>query len=183
MRGLAGATALTALVLMGAIAGFFYAWSVSVIPGLDLATEEGAISAMQAINRAVRNPVFFVTFFLTPAVTVLAAMLAWRDGRRLAALFLASAAAVYVIGAMAPTVAVNVPMNAALAGLGAEAVAADAGTIWAEYSGRWTVWNHVRTAASALALLLVGAALLAWHGPAAEGVETASTNEETTQWV
>jgi len=163
IRGSASVTALVALVLMGVNAAFFYAYSVSVMPGLNATTGESAIAAMQAINRAVRNPVFFVTFFLTPVVTMLAAALARRDGRRAAAKMLVGAAAVYVLAVMVPTMVVNVPMNEALAGASVEAMAAEPDTIWTDYSGPWTIWNHVRTAASALGLLFLGVALLAWQ--------------------
>jgi uncharacterized membrane protein len=68
------------------------------------------------------------------------------------------AAAVYVAGGILPTVAVNVPMNEALAGVAAPADAQAAARLWADYSARWTWWNHVRTVASLASLLLVGLA-------------------------
>ena len=46
-------------LLLGLMAGFFYAFSFTVMPGLDLLTGAAAMDAMRGINVAVRNPVFF----------------------------------------------------------------------------------------------------------------------------
>lgn len=152
-------SAKTALVLAtllnGTMAGFFYAFSVSVMPGLDAARPAAAIEAMQEINRAIRNPVFFASFFLTPVVTAAAAALYWRAGVGITALSAALAALVYLAGAMAPTVLVNVPLNEALAAfphVGGEMPAADA---WRSYSASWTGWNTARAGFCLLAMLIV----------------------------
>ncbi len=149
------------LLLTGAIAGFFYAYSVSAMPGLDLSAPVHAIPAMQGINVAVRNPVFFVSFFGTPVAALVAAGLCVLAGRWRAALFLAAAGGVYFAGAFLPTALVNVPMNRALAQVTAE-TAREAAEIWSAYSPRWTAWNTLRTVFSLASLMLVGLAIHAW---------------------
>lgn len=145
-------------VMLGLMAGFFYAFSVCVMPGLGQIDPSEAIRAMQAINLAVRNGVFFAAFFLTPVVCgAAAAVLAW-SGRRRAATILAAAALIYVLGAMGPTVAVNVPLNRALAAVDASG-GIDPARIWADYLAVWDRWNLVRTLASTLALAVAGWAL------------------------
>ncbi|CAE7470434.1 unnamed protein product, partial [Symbiodinium microadriaticum] len=42
---------------------FFYAWSVSVIPGTKRLADLTYLESMQSINRAILNPAFFVVFF------------------------------------------------------------------------------------------------------------------------
>lgn len=154
------------LILTGAIAGFFYAFSVTVMPGLDLATPAAAIEAMQAINVAVRNPVFFVTFFLTPVVCAVAAVALWLSGARAAAALLLAAAAIYLAGAFLPTAQINVPMNRALEALAVPSDAQEGAEIWRAYSGRWTWWNTARTAASVVSLTCVGLGLMVWGNQA-----------------
>lgn len=148
------------LVLLGLMAGFFYAYSVSVMPGFDQIAASEAIRAMQAINVEIHNPVFFVTFFLTPVVCLIAAAALWSGRRKRAALILAIAAIVYVLGAMVPTALVNVPLNRALAAVDTGA-AVDAAAIWADFLARWDWWNVFRTVGSTLALVVAGLALLA----------------------
>jgi len=154
------ACTLISLVLTGGIGGFFYAYSVSVMPRLDASAPDHTVAAMQGINRAVRNPVFFVTFFVTPLATLLSAALAWRAGCRGAAGSMAVAAIVYLLGAFLPTAIVHVPMNEALAGVDLPAGTNEAQAVWSAYSERWTAWNNVRTAASGLSLILIGIGLL-----------------------
>lgn len=153
------AAALATLLLSGAIFGFFYAWVCSTMWGLDAADPRVAIAAMQAMNASVRNAVFFPAFFLTPAVAAATALLAWSIGRRAAAVWLAAAAAIYLLGAFAPTALVNVPMNRALGALAVPGSVEEAARIWQAYSGPWQAWNIARTCASALALGCAGVAL------------------------
>ncbi|MDP5281046.1 DUF1772 domain-containing protein, partial [Sphingomonas sp. DG1-23] len=54
--------------------------------------------------------------------------------------------AIYVIGMFGVTMACNVPLNNALT-QGVEA-------LWPHYLQRWSLWNHVRTLASAAASAL-----------------------------
>jgi len=155
------AIALIALVLTAEIAGFFYAWVCSTMWGLDQADPRVAVPAMQAMNASVRNAVFFPAFFLTPVLLAAAAYAAWSVGARSAALGFALAAMVYVFGAFLPTMLVNVPMNEALAQLSVGQDEDAARAAWQAYSPRWQVWNTARAVASFLAVLLVGASLMA----------------------
>lgn len=147
------------LLLTGLMAGFFYAFSVCVMPGLDRIAPAAAIEAMQGINEAVQNPVFFITFFLTPVAAAISALVLWRSGNIAAALWIAGGGLTYLLGAFLLTAQINVPMNNALALV--DPAASNAETIWREYSARWTFWNTMRTTASTLAMLMIAIGLLA----------------------
>lgn len=151
---------LIALGFFGMIAGFFYAYSVDVMPGLDLIDAESAVSAMQGINLAVRNPVFFATFFGTPIVGLLTAGLLYLSNSKMSAGLMLLAAAIYFFGAFMPTAMVNVPMNEALAIIPIGDPAQNYEAIWSAYSPKWTFWNTLRTLVSLAALLFAGMALL-----------------------
>lgn len=153
-------SALAALILTGALFGFFYAWVCSTMWGLDATDPRTAIAAMQAMNASVRNAVFAPAFFATPFLLVLTAALAWRENRQAASLF-AAAGLVTLTGSLILTATVNVPMNNALA---LETVPQDidsARALWSAYSEKWQVFNQIRTAATGVALLLTGLGLLA----------------------
>lgn len=151
--------ALIHLVLLGMMAGFFYAYSVDVMPALDRLDPPAAIAAMQAINDAVRNPVFFFTFFVTPFVGVIVAIAFKRSGAKGAASFSLAAAICYFVLALVPTATINVPMNEALAMVDLQNADVDPAVIWTRYSADWTFWNTARTLTSCIALLLGGLAL------------------------
>jgi len=152
---------LLALLLTGAIFGFFYAYSVSVMWGLDDTDPGAAIASMQGINRVVRNAAFAPAFFGTPLALLLAAVASIAAARPGAASWFGLAALAYLGGAFLPTLLVNIPMNEALAGIASPTDSTAATKVWADYSSGWIVWNHLRTASSGLALLLAGAGLLA----------------------
>ena len=147
-----------AIVAPGLMAGFFYAYSVSVMPGLDLLGADQAIRAMQGINVAVRNGVFMFTYAAPPILALLAAALTWRHGGWRAALLFVASGAIYAFGVLAPTGSVNIPMNQTLAALVELPEQTRSAALWTEYSGRWTPWNTLRTLLSLTAMVLALAA-------------------------
>lgn len=149
-------------VMFGIMAGFFYAFSGTVMPGLNQISAGSAVKAMQGINFAVRTPHFFVLFFLTPVFSFAIAIVCWRSQLARAALLLAMAGGVYLVFGLILTMTINVPMNEALAIIPS---GADSGAIWADYSPDWTFWNHVRTAGSAMSAMLACLALTATRRP------------------
>lgn len=151
---------LLALILFGLMAGFFYAFSVTVMRGLDIVDPASAVIAMNGINGAVRNPAFFLTFFVTPIIAVFAAILAFARGENLSGWIIGAAAGLYVAGVIAPTAIVNVPMNEALALFIPEKNAEPTGTVWSDYSLRWTRWNTFRGIVSTVCLVLAALSLV-----------------------
>ena len=128
--------------------------------GLDTADPRVAIAAMQAMNASVRNAVFFPVFFCTPLVLIATALLAYSSQRLVSALAFAASSVVYLGGAFFTTMAVNVPMNEALALISIPTATGDAQQIWQVYSGKWQIWNVIRTIASGVSLMLTGYAIL-----------------------
>ncbi|MBA4223643.1 DUF1772 domain-containing protein [Bosea vestrisii] len=159
MTALALTLTVVTLALAGAMAGFFYAYSMSVMWALDAVDPKVAIASMQSINIVVRNAIFFPAFFGTPVVALIAAGL-WRaQGLHNVALLLAVAAIAYLIGTFLVTILLNVPMNERLARTTPPVEIEAARTIWESYSIPWTLWNHIRTASSFATLMLTGWAL------------------------
>jgi uncharacterized membrane protein len=152
-----------ALLLLGLlacalIAGFFYAYSVSVMPGLSATDPLAATYAMRSINAVIRTPAFAFSFFGALTFPLAAALVVQRRAARVLAL---SSGLVYGIGGVGVTFAVNVPLNEALAA--AAPTAASAADLWNRYATPWTAWNHVRTLASMMAFALLAAAVVVDH--------------------
>jgi len=138
------------------IAGFFYAYSVSVMPGLNATDPLSAIKSMQAINAVVRTAEFATSFFGALALPILCLLLARR---RELVLPLIAAILLYGTGAFAVTLAFNVPLNESLASVTPDA--ATATQTWRAYVEPWLLWNHIRMAASIAAFLAMLAAVVA----------------------
>ncbi|SFR40040.1 DUF1772 domain-containing protein [Litoreibacter janthinus] len=153
---------LVPLVLFGAIGGFFYAYSVSVMQGLNNLSDSAAIQAMQELNRGTRNAVFLVTFLFTPIVSVLCAAVLYWKGDRATGVLLLAASAVYFLGSFLPTVNINVPLNHEIEALNATMLSSsEAASVWAEYSATWTYWNTIRAVMALIGLALAGSAVYA----------------------
>ncbi|WP_370251306.1 DUF1772 domain-containing protein [Nioella sp.] len=142
-----------AVLAYGLLGGVFLAFSDFIMRSLSLVGGHGGVEAMQVINREVFRIVFMALFLGMAPVSALLVVhgLAWGEGS--GALLLAAAGGVYLLGCFAVTVAGNVPLNEALAGL--DTRAPDTIRYWQDvYLPRWTFWNSLRTAACALASVL-----------------------------
>ncbi len=147
------------IVLMAAIAGFFYAYAVSVIRGLDALEPQAAINAMQSINATVRNPLFAPAFFGALAVTGVTATLFVLHRRDTTSFLVLGAAALYGLGGLWLTMFWNVPLNNALALKAVPLDQASALEIWLNYRNPWMVGNTLRMVFSFGALILLLLAL------------------------
>ncbi len=165
---------LVPLVLFGAIGGFFYAYSVSVMLGLNNLADSAAIQAMQELNRGTRNGVFLVTFLFTPIVAAICGVTLFFKGNKATGGFLLAAAGIYFVGSFLPTVSISVPMNHEIEALNAATLsAAEAAKVWAEYSANWTFWNTVRASMALIGLGLTGSAIYVLNRSPAPAVTVA----------
>jgi len=137
----------------GLIAGVFFAFSVFVMKALARLPPAQGIAAMQAINVAVLNRRFFTAFFGTAAGCLLLAVSSLFKWHEPGAIYRLIGSALYLVGTILVTILFNVPRNDALAAV--DPASADAATLWADYVGSWTTWNHVRTAAALAAAALL----------------------------
>lgn len=129
----------------GLMAGFFFAFSVLVMPALArLPTVQGA-TAMNTINVVVLNAWFLAAFFGTALLCValvVATLAGWSAGNEI---YVWVGAALYLVGVIVVTMAFNVPLNNALAK--ADPASEAGAALWRRYLTDWTAWNHVRTLA------------------------------------
>jgi uncharacterized membrane protein len=146
--------ALLGVLGSGLMAGLFFAFSTAVMPGLRHLTPAAGAAAMQQINRAILNPLFFVVFLGTALLSLLLVIGAPLSGGP-GTVWIVIGALLYLVGSLGLTMGVNVPMNNRLDA--ANPLTDEGASIWAGYLSRWTVWNHVRAlacTASAAALTI-----------------------------
>ena len=135
-----------AVVTMGLLAGLFYSYACSVMPGLHASADRTVVDAMQNINKAIENPVFFATFLGGPALAVWAYVAERRRGRPVVARWLL--AGVVLSGVcLLVTAAFNIPLNNALEQAGDPSRIADIAQVRDDFETPWVIWNVVRTAA------------------------------------
>lgn len=138
------------------MAGLFYAYACSVNPGLGRLSDIDYLTAMQSINRAILNPVFFAGFIGTVLLLPVSTWLQYCQPLRMRFWFLLSALVVYLIGVFGVTVLGNVPLNEALDVFNIQTASTD--EVAAQRRAFETPWNKlhmIRTTASILAVILV----------------------------
>jgi uncharacterized membrane protein len=143
-------TILTIIAIIGSglTAGIFFAFSTFVMAALGRLQAEQGIAAMQSINITVINPWFFTVFFGTPAISAIP-LFRWSEPG--SALILV-ASVVLIAGSLLVTMVFNVPLNNALARV--TLTNSEGASLWTRYLSEWTQWNHVRTIAPLVAMVL-----------------------------
>ncbi len=147
------------IVATGLMAGLWYAWTVSVIPGTRRVPDTTYIVTMQNINKAIINPAFIIPFMGIPLLLAGAAIVQFRAGDSRRGWLLASATATYIVGVLGVTIGGNVPLNDALEAFDLadsnEQAIADRRR---SYETPWNRWHYLRTAANIGSFTLVSAA-------------------------
>jgi uncharacterized membrane protein len=136
------------ILTTGLAAGLFYAYSMSVMPGLARVGDRTFVEAMNSINKAILNGWFAIVFGGAIVLTVVAALFHLGASHRSVLLWIVVALVLYV-AQLVVTFTVNVPLNNELG-----TVDLDTGDLAAareRFESTWVRWNIVRT------LLVTGA--------------------------
>ncbi|MFJ7205729.1 DUF1772 domain-containing protein [Streptomyces sp. NPDC098789] len=150
---------LVSTVLIGLMAGLFFAFDVSVMPGLAKADDRTYVTAMQNFNSVIDgSPVFGMAFMLALVAVVVSAIVEFRKGRRNVAIWVAAAAVAYFV-VLLITFSVNIPLNNELKDAGDAAKMTDF-SIVEKFKTTWVSTNIVRTLLCTVALTALSRALV-----------------------
>ncbi|MER7401374.1 anthrone oxygenase family protein [Streptomyces sp. NPDC000070] len=140
---------LTVLAVLGTglVAGVFCGFSTFVMRGLATLPPAQGLAAMNAINVAAVTPPFMVVFLGSAVLCAVIAVVTFVLWPHEGTVELLVGSALYLFGSFGVTVIANVPRNDAL--LKQEPGTSEAAAYWPVYVREWTMWNHVRTVASA----------------------------------
>ncbi|MEV4338551.1 DUF1772 domain-containing protein [Streptomyces sp. NPDC049590] len=108
----AGPLLVACVLCTGLMAGLFFAYDVSVMPGLAELDDRTYAAAMQRFNAVIDgSPLFGLVFLAALGLTVASAVMAFRRRRLAVAMPLVVAAVCHLV-VLVITVAVNLPLNA-----------------------------------------------------------------------
>ena len=142
----------TATILTGLSAGLLYGWRVSVIPGTRRTSSHAYVETMQAINRAILNPAFFLG---APVAIAAATVVSFVDDANARAGLLAFAFVLYLTTTVVTTAVGNIPLNDQLEAFDASGATSDEiKAARVGYEHPWNRWHDVRTVSSASAFVL-----------------------------
>lgn len=102
---------ISALFLTGLSAGLFSGWLISVIPGMKALSSKNYLEAMQSINKAILNPIFFIIFFGPALLFCVSSIMQFKEGIDFSFWLLFGATIIYLSGTIGITIFGNVPLN------------------------------------------------------------------------
>ncbi|MEO6221461.1 MAG: DUF1772 domain-containing protein [Ginsengibacter sp.] len=138
------------------MAGLFYSYSYSVVPGFKLLNDTEYIAGMQSINKAIQSPVFFICFFGALLLWPVSTYLNYFQHPPLRFWLLLTATILYLTGVFGVTIFGNIPLNNTLEKFNLLNASKDTISLQrAIFEGRWNNLNLIRTISSILSLVLV----------------------------
>ena len=150
-----------ATITTGLSAGLLFGYQVSVVPAFKTLPDTDYIASMQAINVAIQNPVFLLTFFGAAILLPVAAYLYRSTPGSLRFQLLIAATLLYIVGTIGITVGANVPLNDTLAAFSLHSsTPTQAAIARSAFEVPWNTWHLIRTYASFGSLILVTLACL-----------------------
>ena len=158
--GIFQATLIFATFLCSLVAGFLFAFSAVVMPGIKRLNDREFIRAFQEMDRVIQNnqPIFILVWAGSVVALIISAVLGIGQLGGIERSLLIFAALAYLLGVQLPTVTINVPLNNQLQTLDADALDETAQKkARQDFEPRWNRWNSIRTSFSGLvsALLIV----------------------------
>ena len=135
------------------VAGFLFAFTVVVMPGIRNLGDREFLRAFQEMDGVIQrgHPLFGVVWLGSVLVLVIGLALGLGQVVGLDKVLLALAGGVYLAGVQLPTFIVNVPLNNEVQAMDVD-VANEAACRSARerFEPRWNRWNMIRTALAAL---------------------------------
>lgn len=137
---------IAAILTSGLLAGLFYTFSCAVTPGLHRVDDHAFTTVFRAINVAIMNGWFLMTFIGAPLLTTVAAALHIPDGYCPVLPWILAALACHV-ATLAVTGGISVPLNNRL-DAAPTATDTERAAARTQFEPRWNGWNLIRTLTS-----------------------------------
>ena len=145
-----------ATIVFGIMAGFFWTYSFNVnLAMLEVGGETYAV-VQSLFNENVRHLMFFAFFFGGGFFSVVALIANYKKWKSVSFLLIAIAALVYIVGVIAFTQQVNLPLNYYTESWDPSQLPAD----WSDIRNRWNDANMIRVGTSFLPFALCVLALV-----------------------
>ena len=138
----------TTILFSGLIAGLLYSYSCSVNVGLKTLSNTEYIKAMQSINIAIQNPIFFLAFMGLLIVFPITTFQLYQQQTNSFYLFV-TAMVIYFVAVFGVTIFFNVPLNEQLAKF--SILTANENEILLmrqKFENPWNTYHSIRTVAS-----------------------------------
>ncbi|MEE4255351.1 MAG: DUF1772 domain-containing protein [Desulfuromusa sp.] len=151
------------IIFCSLVAGFLFAFTIVVMPGIKQLTDGEYIRAFQIMDGIIqKNQPFFILVWAGSIIIILAAaILGIGQLNSLNRFLLMAATLIYLVGVQVPTGMINIPLNNQLQALHANQLADSALHEAREnFEERWNKSNRIRTVFAVLTSVLLVVVLL-----------------------
>ncbi|CAN5811458.1 hypothetical protein BH11BAC7_BH11BAC7_30200 [soil metagenome] len=143
------------VLFIGLVAGLFYAYSCSVNIGLNKLSDKEYLNAMQSINSAIQNPIFFLTFMGLLILFPITSYQLYQNQTNAFGLFIA-AMGIYFVCVFGVTIFGNVPLNEQLANFSIQTETENEIALMRQtFEKPWNAFHSIRTVASIISFASV----------------------------
>jgi len=143
------------ILFSGLVAGLMYAYSCSVNTGLKNLDDRAYLSAMQSINIAIQNPLFFISFMGLLVAFPVTAFKYYHAGENTAFCLILASTVIYIAAVFGVTALGNVPLNETLAKFNInEASPKEVASMRRLFEKPWNSFHTIRTIASIISFSL-----------------------------
>lgn len=143
---------LTATLLCSLVAGFLFAFSVVVMPGIKRLNDREYIRAFQVIDGVIQdNQWLFILVWLGSIVAIIIfAVMAFKQPIALTAVL------AYLLGVQLPTFSKNIPLNNKIQSVDVDSMEeAIVNKARVDFEPHWNRWNRFRTIVASLVSVLL----------------------------
>lgn len=145
-------------LLCSLVAGFLFAFTIVVMPGIRTLNDHDFLQTFKVIDLVIQNnqPLFILVWLGSIVVLITAAVLGVVQLDGVSRLLIVIAAAIYLLGVQWPTITINIPLNNQLQIQDLDTMAGLAlREVRINFEPRWIQWNTIRTVFASLTSLLL----------------------------
>lgn len=145
-------------LLCSLVAGFLFAFTIVVMPGIRTLNDHDFLQTFKVIDLVIQNnqPLFVLVWLGSIVVLIAAAGLGIAQLDGVNRLLIIMATAIYLLGVQWPTVTINIPLNNQLQIQDLDTMAELAlREVRINFEPLWIQWNSIRTVFASLTSLLL----------------------------
>lgn len=152
------------IVAMGLVAGFFFTFSVILMPGLHKLVDKAYIESFRAVDSVLQSntpavatrPIFGIVFIGGILSLLSSLALGMIYAPEVGKLLLIGAVMSYILGVLLPTVRIHIPLNDRLQRLQISQMSvSELALERSNFETRWVKWNTIRTIAAIVSFILL----------------------------
>ena len=145
-----------AIISTGIMSGIFFTWTNAVKPGIGALNNISYLTAFKAMNKAILNPMFYITFILPVLTIPISACMNYSSPNFYVFKLLLACTLIYLFGVFMVTINGNIPINELLENTDLQKITeTELSSLRDNIENKWNNLNLIRTISSFISFLLL----------------------------